>query len=46
MKQKWYRCPICNKKILKYEKEANSKGLFIKCKRCKEIIEIVIERSQ
>lgn len=40
---RWYKCPICGQKILKISKEAQSKGLYIKCKKCKNEIEIKIE---
>lgn len=46
MKQikKWYHCPNCGQKLLKYDdKEAKSRKLYIKCKKCKEEIEIMIE---
>lgn len=45
MKQikKWYYCPSCGQKLLKYDKEAKSKKLYIKCKNCKKEIEIIIE---
>ncbi len=43
-KEVWYECPKCSKRILKYKKQtAKSKELYIKCKRCKEIIEIKID---
>ena len=40
--KKWYRCPFCNKKILKYDRDAYSKGIFFLCKNCKKEIEIKI----
>lgn len=40
---KWYKCPICKQKLLKYDGlKGKSKGLYIKCKKCKRIIEIKI----
>ncbi|WP_201750552.1 hypothetical protein [Senegalia massiliensis] len=41
--KKWYRCPHCNQKILKYNENAKSKKIYIKCKNCKKEIEINIE---
>lgn len=42
--EKWFRCPKCSKKILKYnEHTGKSQDIYIKCKRCKEIIEIKID---
>lgn len=41
--EKWYKCPICGQKILKYEENAKSEKVYIKCKKCKNIIEIKIE---
>ena len=42
-KKTWYRCPICGQKILKVNGLAKSQGLFIKCKKCKNEIEIKID---
>lgn len=40
----WYLCPNCGQKLLKYdEKEAKSKKVYIKCKKCNKEIEINIE---
>lgn len=38
----WYRCDVCGQKILMYENNSISKGIYIKCKKCKEIVEIVV----
>lgn len=44
MTKKWYRCPHCKQKILKYDEiEGKSKKVYIKCKSCKKEIEINIE---
>lgn len=42
MKQ-WYRCPNCNKKIVKYEEYASCRGVFFLCKNCKKEIEVKIQ---
>lgn len=42
--KKWYHCPKCGQKLIKYYgKEAKSKKVYIKCKKCNEEIEINIE---
>jgi transcription elongation factor Elf1 len=41
--KQWYICPNCGQKILKYTEKAKSRDLFIKCKNCKQEIEIKIE---
>lgn len=43
---RWYKCPVCGQKILKISKEAQSRGLYIKCKKCKNEIEIKIEPKE
>ena len=30
--KKWYKCPNCVKKIIKYNEDAYSKGIFFLCK--------------
>lgn len=44
--KKWYRCPSCDKKMIKYERDANSKGVFLLCKNCKKEIEIKINNMK
>lgn len=42
--KKWYRCPLCNQKILKYDEiEGKSEKIYIICKSCKKEIEIKID---
>ena len=44
--KKWFVCPNCGKKILIYdENKGHSQGLYIKCKSCKKVIEIVVKRA-
>ena len=43
---KWYICPYCNKKLVKYKKGAKSKGVFLLCKNCKKEIEIKINKDK
>lgn len=41
--KKWYDCPKCGKKLLKYDDEkVKSAQVYIKCKNCKEEVEIKI----
>lgn len=42
MDKKWFRCPKCGQKLLKYKEDAESKKVYLKCKRCKNEIEIKI----
>lgn len=43
--KKWFICPYCEKKLVKYEKDANAKGVFLLCKNCKKEIEIKINKE-
>lgn len=43
---KWYLCPYCNKKLVKYNQDANSEGVFFLCKKCKKEIEIKINKNK
>lgn len=43
---KWYTCPYCNKKLIKYGKDAKAKGIFLLCKNCKNEIEIKINKDK
>ena len=40
--KKWYKCPNCGKKLIKYNKDAYSKGVFFLCKKCKNEVDIKI----
>lgn len=41
--RKWFICPHCGQKLLQYEgNNAESKGAYLKCKKCKKEIEIKI----
>lgn len=45
--KKWFKCPNCGKKILIYDEiKGESQGLYIKCKSCKKVIEIVVKRAK
>ena len=43
--KKWYICPSCGKKLVKYEKDAISKNVFLICKKCGKEIEIEINKN-
>ena len=43
--KKWYKCPYCRKKIVKYDNDARSKGVFLLCKNCGKEIEIKINNK-
>ena len=42
MKQ-WYYCPVCGQKLLMVEPSKKFEGVYIKCKRCRQEVEIVNE---
>ena len=37
---KWYQCPHCGQKLFMIAKDAVIKGMQIKCKKCKRIIDV------
>ena len=43
--KKWFLCPYCKKKLIRYDKDAKSKGIFLLCKKCGKEIEIRINKS-
>ena len=43
--KKWFICPYCKKKLVKFDKDAKSKGIFLLCKKCGNEIEIRINKS-
>ncbi len=43
--KKWFICPYCKKKLIKYNEDAYSKGIFFLCKKCKKEIEIKINKE-
>lgn len=42
--RKWYKCPVCGKNLIIYDNTAKCSGVFLKCKECKNEIEIKIEQ--
>lgn len=42
LERKWYQCPKCGTKLLIYDNAAQSRGIYIKCKNCKNEIEVKI----
>lgn len=43
--KRWYKCPFCGKNLIKFVKDANSKGIFLLCKNCGKEIEIKINKG-
>lgn len=43
--KKWYLCPQCKKKLIKYNEGAISKGVFLLCKKCGKEVEIKLNKS-
>ena len=42
LKREWFKCPFCGKNIVIYDNTARSSGVFLKCKNCKNEVEIKI----
>lgn len=36
----WYKCPFCGQKLFMISPDANIRGMQIKCKKCKQIINV------
>lgn len=43
LERMWYRCPHCGAKLAVYDNTASSAGVFIKCRTCKQEVEITIK---
>lgn len=41
--RKWYCCPVCGTKLFVYDNTAKTSGVFMKCRTCKNEIEIKIK---
>ena len=47
MEAKWYYCPKCGFKIAKYDPlEAICSAVYVKCRQCKETVEIRCKKPQ
>ena len=45
--KEWYKCPYCKKKkLIKYNKNAQSEGIFLLCKNCGREVEIKIKKNK
>lgn len=44
-KIKWYLCPYCEKKLVKYSEDAYSKSIFLLCKKCGHEVEIKLNKK-
>lgn len=42
LKKEWYTCPVCNTKLFIVEENAKARGLYIKCRTCKNEIKVEI----
>lgn len=42
--RKWYECPHCRAHLLIYDNTAKCSGVFFKCKKCGQEVEIKIKR--
>lgn len=42
IKRMWYQCPHCGKNLIVYDNTAHCSGIFVKCKNCKNEVEIRI----
>lgn len=40
LRRDWYRCPHCGKNLVIYDNTANCSGVFMKCKNCRQEVEI------
>jgi predicted SprT family Zn-dependent metalloprotease len=43
---KWYFCPNCAGKLFKISDNAMARGIFYKCKHCKNVFEIKINSNK
>ncbi len=41
-RKEWYRCPECDQKLLVYVVGARCSGIYVRCKRCKKIVNVEI----
>lgn len=41
--KEWHNCPVCGQKLLKINSKKKIEGVYIKCKRCRQEIEIINE---
>lgn len=39
---KWFYCPACKKKLVKYGSSSISEGVYMKCRQCRRTVEIKI----
>lgn len=43
----WFCCPSCGQKLVKYEPStATCCAVFIKCKKCKNVVEIKFDNAK
>ena len=45
IKDMWYCCPCCSQKLFKVSTNVIVKGIELKCKKCKKLIQVNIQES-
>lgn len=40
MKKEWWLCPMCGQKLLMIDSLKHIEGVYVKCKKCKQEVEI------
>lgn len=45
LRRDWYKCPYCGKNLIIYDNTARCSGVFVKCKGCRQEVEIVIKEQ-
>lgn len=40
--RKWYACPYCGQKLVIVNNVAHSAGVYVRCKRCRNEVEIKV----
>jgi len=46
IKNGWYICPHCGRKLARVEKAAISKGIYVFCKHCKLEVEVRVLQQE
>jgi transcription elongation factor Elf1 len=41
----WYVCPICNQKLLMINPVKSIEGVYVKCKKCHQEVEVINKKS-
>ncbi|HWQ74507.1 MAG TPA: hypothetical protein VN441_04265 [Syntrophomonas sp.] len=43
MNKQWFHCPVCGQKLCQCTEKAQ--GVYIKCKKCKQEVEVKIKKG-